>query len=60
MALSQDTGNHDGAGVLGFAILGCFVTGFAGLVYAFMHEDVLGIFAAVAAFAIVSLLHFKR
>jgi hypothetical protein len=25
-----------------------------------MHEDVLGIFAAVAAFAIVSLLHFKR
>ncbi len=60
MALPQDTGNNNGAGVLGFAVLGCFVTGFAGLVYAFKHEDALGLFAAVAAFAIVALLHFKR
>ena len=60
MARSQDNGNLDGAGVLGFALLCCFVTGFAGLAFAFMYEDVLGIFAAVAAFGFGSLLHLKR
>jgi len=44
----------------GFAILGCFITGVSALVYTFMHEDVLGLFAALIAFGIVVVVCFKR
>lgn len=35
------------------AILGCFATGVAGLIYAFQRDDVWGLFAAVLGFGVV-------
>ena len=60
MTPSHDTKDQQGAGLLGFAVMGCFVTGICGLVHAFEHEDGLGIIAAAASFAAVAFLPFKR
>ena len=44
----------------GFAILGCFITGISALVYSFVNEEVLGLFAALLAFGIVVVVCFKK
>jgi len=61
-ALSSDPEcRSGGAGAVpGYAILGCFACGISGLVHAFMHESVLGIFAATLAFGAVLFVCFRR
>jgi len=60
MATKQDGGAPAPSAVPGFAVLGCLASGVCGLVFAFMHDEVLGIFAAVLAFAAVVFVCFRR
>ncbi len=39
--------------VPGFAVIGCFATGVAGIWFAFRHEQAMGLLAAAVAFGVV-------
>ena len=41
-------------------MLGCMLTGMAGLVFAFLHKDVLGLFAAALGFGVVVSVCFRK
>ena len=49
-----------GSAIPGFAVLGCLLTGIGGLVFAFLHKDVLGLFAAALGSGVVVLVCFRR
>ena len=49
-----------GSAIPGFAVLGCMLTGMAGLVFAFLHKDVLGLFAAALGFGVVVSVCFRK
>ena len=46
--------------VPGFAVICCFVTGIAGVWFAFLHEQAMGLLAAAVAFGVVLHACFRR
>ena len=46
--------------VPGFAVICCFATGIAGVWFAFLHEQAMGLLAAAVAFGVVLHACFRR
>jgi hypothetical protein len=51
--------DKQGSPVPGFALMGCFASGIAGIFFAFKYTDVLGLFAAALSFGVILFVCFR-